>query len=66
MYGDSYSLWYSWRFMDAAPGAMVPTQYLLHLEGVVLSAVPLPAAAWLFGSGLVGLVFGARHRNQRI
>lgn len=30
-------------------------QYALHLEGTV-SAVPVPAAAWLFGSGLLGMI----------
>jgi hypothetical protein len=29
------------------------------------SAVPLPAAAWLFGSGLVGLIGISRRRNNR-
>ena len=29
----------------------------------VVSAVPVPAAIWLFGSGLLGLVGIARHRN---
>lgn len=61
VYGDSYSLWYSWSFLSG-PGAWVPTDYLLHLEGTVLpaSAVPVPAAAWLFGSGLLGLLGVAR------
>jgi hypothetical protein len=27
-------------------------------------AVPVPAAAWLFGSGLLGLVGVARSRNR--
>lgn len=36
--------------------------YGLHLEGVV-SAVPIPAAAWLFGSGLIGLVGFARRKK---
>ena len=30
---------------------------------VTVSAVPIPAAAWLFGSGLLGLVGVARHRK---
>ena len=30
-----------------------------------LTAVPLPAAAWLFGSALVGLTAVARRRNQQ-
>jgi hypothetical protein len=29
----------------------------------VVSAVPVPAAAWLFGSGLLGLVGVARRRR---
>jgi hypothetical protein len=37
--------------------------YTLHLEGYV-SAVPVPAAVWLFGSGLVGLMAAARRRKN--
>jgi hypothetical protein len=37
--------------------------YGLHLEGHV-SAVPVPAAAWLFGSGLAGLASVARRRTR--
>jgi hypothetical protein len=33
------------------------------VSGDRVSAVPVPAAAWLFGSGLLGLVGLARHRN---
>jgi hypothetical protein len=29
------------------------------------SAVPVPAAVWLFGSGLLGLVAAARHNKAR-
>lgn len=59
VYGSSYSLWYSWRFVESTPGNFIDNRYLLHLEGVVLSTVPVPAAAWLFGSGLLGLMAGA-------
>ena len=38
--------------------------YALHLEGHVGSAaIPVPAAVWLFGSGLLGLVGVARRRK---
>lgn len=38
--------------------------YTLHLEGhVSASAIPLPAAAWLFGSGLTGLIGIARRKK---
>ena len=58
--GDTYVLDYS---------ATVPTGgfkgffYTLHLEGDI-AAVPVPAAVWLFGSGLLGLVGVARRKKQ--
>ncbi len=63
VYGDSYSLWYSWSFYDS-PGAFEPVNYLLHLEGTVQAApeVPVPAAAWLLGSGLLGLMGVVRRK----
>lgn len=60
VYGDSYSLWYSWEFQDASPGAMIPTRYVLHLEGAVIASVPVPAALWLLGSGILALGISAR------
>ena len=37
----------------------------MFVDGVVVSAVPVPAAAWLFGTGLLGLIgFGRRKKNQ--
>lgn len=35
-----------------------------HLEGTYVPAVPVPAAAWLFGSGLLGLVGVARRKAK--
>ena len=35
-----------------------------HLTGVASVVVPVPAAVWLFGSGLIGLVGFARSRKQ--
>ena len=37
--------------------------YTVHLEGVI-SSVPVPAAAWLFGSGLLGLIGIARRKKS--
>jgi len=69
--GDSYTLDYSATLnlnaWFASPGFDVVTpaitvDYALHLEGTV-SAVPVPAAVWLFGSGLLGLAGVARRRR---
>jgi hypothetical protein len=40
------------------------TETLASQASVSVSSVPLPAAAWLFGSGLAGL-FGLRRREQK-
>jgi len=60
--GDSYSLLYSATSYLASCLNCGPTQYLLSLTGTI-SAVPVPAAVWLFGSGLIGLAgFMFRHK----
>jgi hypothetical protein len=51
MTGDNI---YTVSFTDTIPGASVV---------VDVSTVPVPAAAWLFGSGLLGLVGVARRRR---
>ena len=52
----------------SAPGsAFNENGELINLEGTVvqnLSAVPVPAAVWLFGSGLFGLLAVARRKKQ--
>lgn len=55
-YGGSYTLHYT-ATSPNGPFAGVP--FSVHLEGHV---VPLPAAIWLLGSGLIGLVGFARSR----
>lgn len=69
VYGDAYSLWYSAAVPMGHPSGFGGVHYLLHLEGVVMQnnapLVPIPAAAWLFGSGLLGLIGAARRRVAR-
>jgi len=64
--GTNFTLDYHW---DAATnnggtplGSAMVTEYDLHLAGTV-SSVPVPAAVWLFGSGLLGLVGMARRKK---
>ncbi len=67
-HGESFTLDFSSQmplgFYDL--GNYGGMQYQLHIEGVITSAVPIPAAAWLFGSGLLALAVGARRRSQRV
>lgn len=60
--GESYTLHYS-TMVYSPPQAFDGVTYALHLEGTI-SAVPVPAAVWLFGSGLVGLVGFARCKKE--
>lgn len=39
-----------------------PDDYLFHMEGTI-SSVPVPAAVWLFGCGLTGLVGFSRRKK---
>jgi len=59
--GTNFTLSYSWT--GSALGSLGVTEYDLILNGTV-SSVPVPAAAWLFGSGLLGLVGIARRKKS--
>ena len=39
------------------------SQIQFYLEGLNITPVPIPAAVWLFGSGLMGLAWVARHNK---
>lgn len=55
--GDLYSLDYYAIFPHDGTTNIGGLGYWLHLEGTIgtISAVPIPAAAWLFLSGMLGL-----------
>lgn len=64
--GTTYTLDYYWTdaYNGGTPlGSLQVDDVHFHLVGTV-SAVPIPGAIWLFGSGLLGLVSTAR-RKQR-
>ena len=60
--GDTYVLDYAAHVPLNDPSNFGGVAYALHLEGTI-SAVPVPAAVWLFGSGLLGLVGVARRKK---
>jgi len=51
---------------NAATGAIAGSTSLLEIDNVSIQAnvIPVPAAVWLFGSGLVGLVGVARRKKK--
>lgn len=55
VYGHSYALDYHTSMALGDPSGFGGVKFAYHLEGTV-QAVPLPAAAWLLVSGLMGLV----------
>lgn len=61
--GESFTLDYSAHVPAGDPSGFGGVLYELHLQGTV-EAVPVPAAVWLFGSGLLGLVGVARRRKH--
>ena len=63
-YGDSFTLDYQAHIPTDSPLVSARGQpYNLYMTGVV-EPVPIPAAAWLFGSGLLGLVGLARRKKS--
>ena len=62
--GDTYTLDYN-AVVPPSGGQFAGVAYQLHLSGTIgaPSAIPVPAAVWLFGSGLLGLVGVARRKK---
>lgn len=61
--GDTFSMTY---VATVPSGGFAGVMYQLRLVGTIgagASAVPVPAAVWLFGSGLLGLAGVARRRK---
>ena len=62
VYGNAYQIDYTATFQNTGFSG---TQYFLRLTGIVSAApVPVPAAVWLFGSGLLGLIGVARRKSS--
>ena len=61
--GDAFALTYTAHIPLGDPSGFGGIAYALTLEGTV-SAVPVPAAVWLFGSGLLALVGVARRKSR--
>ena len=61
-YGESGVTSSNWVNLSVAPNSLFFSLYGLS-SAVVVSAVPIPAAVWLFGSGLLGLISVARRKK---
>jgi hypothetical protein len=64
--GDTYTLTYAATVPAGDPSNFGNTQYWVKLTGHITAPVPVPAAIWLLGSGLVGLVGVARRRKASV
>ena len=63
---DTFTLYYSATVPAGDPSNFGGVKYNYYLTGTIgaVAAVPVPAAVWLFGSGLVGLAGVARRRKS--
>ena len=62
---DTFTLDYSTIVAYDHPNGWGGIMSSVHLEGTIgASAVPIPAATWLFGSGLLGLIGVARRKQM--
>ena len=59
--GNGVTGLFGWNNGMRTPGQY---EYSLTIETSEISAVPVPAAVWLFGSGLIGLVGLARRKKS--
>lgn len=59
--GDDYVLDFMGHIPLGDPSGLGGISVQMHLEGLI--STPIPAAAWLFGSGLLGLLGVARRKR---
>ena len=65
--GGTYTASYAAIVPDDGTTNFGNVAYTLNLEGTITpSAIPVPAAVWLFGSGLLGLVGVARRKSAQV
>ena len=54
---------YDWQFYDMTTSRQTMLTGAWDLNSFTTSSVPVPAAVWLFGSGLIGLIGVARRKK---
>lgn len=71
--GDTYNLMYSATVPAGDPSGFGGVAYYLNLAGTISggditapAVIPVPAAVWLLGSGLIGLVGVARRKKAAV